>query len=131
MELAEKMVIIMRENNLVSLSAPQIGYPFRVICVDGYPAEVFFNPIPTQFFEPHSYQMESCGCFPGYEVKIKRPEILEMRFSTPDGFMVTKKYVGVSARRIQHSLDHLEGYDFRDRAIPYHRQQAKKKAQKT
>jgi peptide deformylase len=49
-----------------------------------------------------------------------------MRFQTPSGILTTKSFDGLTARVIQHEVDHLDGIPFINKANRYHREKAMK-----
>ena len=55
---------------------------------------------------------EGCLTFPGFFVKVKRPSVIKVRYTEPNGNIVTKKFVGMTARIFQHEIEHLNGEMF-------------------
>jgi peptide deformylase len=53
--------------------------------------------------------LEGCLSYPGLAIKQKRWQEVRVRFNTPDGDTHTKTWQGVTARVIQHELNHIEG----------------------
>ena len=60
-------------------------------------------------------------------IPIKRPLGLRVRFQGPDGNTYTEKFNGMTARIIQHEMDHLDGKLFYNLANRFHREKALKK----
>ena len=54
-------------------------------------------------------------------------EFVRVRFKTPNGEILTKQFVGMTARCFQHEYDHLDGIRFYDRANKFHKDQAMRK----
>jgi len=126
-ELTVELLRTMNDNNGVGLAANQIGLPYSVMAIRGYPENfVFFNPkIVNESAEMDSME-EACLSFPGVSLKIKRPKEIRLRFQMPSGATETKTFTGLTARTIQHEIDHLNGVLFINRANRYHRDKAMK-----
>lgn len=127
-EFAHQMVRFMYENNGIGLAANQVGVPYSVFCMRGHPENfVCYNPRIVQFSTAQMELEEGCLTYPGLLVKITRPKSIKVRFATPNGETTTRKFTGLTARIIQHELDHLNGIIFYNRANRYHREQALRK----
>lgn len=127
-ELAKDLVKTMHDNNSIGLSANQVGIPYRVFSMRGSPENfVCFNPKLVQPSEMEVLLEEGCLTYQGLLVKIKRPQHIRVRFTTPNGETLTKQFTGMTARTFQHELDHLDGIIFYNRANRYHRDQALRK----
>lgn len=100
----------MRENNLQSLSAPQIGYNKRIVCLrfgdNDY--RTFINPV-IENNSNITMSREKCSSIPGKEYIIPRFTKLKFFFVTPLGKIESATLVGRAAQVFQHSLDHLNG----------------------
>jgi peptide deformylase len=121
--LTEKMI----ENNGVGIAANQIGYPYRVFIIRGTEYNyVFFNPKIVSMSKDQTNLEESCLSVPGVTVKVKRASEIRLRFQVPSGETTTKTFNGLSAKIIQHEIDHLDGILFFNRANRYHRDKAMK-----
>jgi peptide deformylase len=127
-ELAKDLVKTMYDSNGIGLSANQVGLPYRVFSMRGAPENfVCFNPKLVQPSEMEVILEEGCLTYQGLLVKIKRPQHIRVRFTTPNGETLTKQFTGMTARTFQHELDHLDGIIFYNRANRYHRDQALRK----
>jgi peptide deformylase len=127
-EFSKDLVKFMYDNNGIGIAANQVGVPYRIFAMRGQPENfVCINPRIVHFSEQQILLEEGCLTFPNLYVKIKRPQQIRVRFNTPNGDVMTKQFVGMTARIFQHELDHLNGELFFRRANPYHRQQAFKK----
>jgi peptide deformylase len=130
-ELAHNLVKTMYENNGVGLAANQVGLPYRVFAMRGSPENfVCFNPKIVQPSEMTIILEEGCLTYPGLLVKIKRPQHIRVRFTTPNGDTITKQFTGMTARIFQHEMDHINGEIFYNKANRFHRDQALKKWKK-
>lgn len=126
-EFAQKLVHFMYENNGIGLAANQVGVPYRVFAMRGSPENyVCYNPKIVQESEQTIVLEEGCLTYPGLFVKVKRPQFLRVRFSTPNGDTRTETFTNMTARTFQHELDHLDGIIFYNKANKYHRDQAMK-----
>ena len=124
-QLARDLVDTMYESNGLGLAACQVGLPYRVFAMRGSPENlVLFNPKIVQLSSDFIKLEETSLSFPGLIVEINRPKSLRMRFTGPDGETRTVQYTGMTARIVQHQMDHLDGKLFYNRAPRYRRDQA-------
>ena len=125
---AQNLVKFLYEKNALGVAANQVGTPYRIFAMRGHPENfVCFNPKIIQPSEMEVVLEEGCLSYPGLLVKIKRPQHVRVRFSTPNGDTITKQFTGMSARVFQHEYDHLDGIVFYTRANKFHRDQALRK----
>ena len=127
-EFSQNLVKFMYENNAIGVSANQVGFPYRVFAMRGSPENfVCFNPRVVMPSEEQVVLEETCLTYSGLLVKIKRPQHVRVRFSTPNGETRTETYTGMTSRVFQHQMDYLDGIVFYTRANKYHRDLAMKK----
>lgn len=100
----------MKANDLISLTAPQIGYNKRVLCMrfgkNDY--RTFINPLienNTNF----QFARETCSSIPGKTFVMPRFNNVKLYFTTPLGKVESTKLSGMSAWKFQHCMDHLNG----------------------
>lgn len=129
-EIAHILAQTMIKNDGYGLSANQVGLPYRVFVVIGNPILCCFNPRIVDESEDELTMEEGCLSYPGLFVKIKRPQVIRIRYTKPDGETVTKQYQDLTARVMQHELDHLDGICHLNRANKIHLDQAKMKLKK-
>ena len=105
----------MRKNNLVSLSAPAIGYNKRIFCIDFSDQEIktFINPLVTRV-EGIELTREVCSSIPGKEFIRPRNSLIEVMYQTPLGKIKSRIFKGLAAHVIQHEIDHLDGITLAD-----------------
>ena len=115
-QLAYDLVESMRHHNGLGLSANQIGLPYRVFAMQAVPAIVCFNPKVIDESSEEIMLEEGCLSFPGLGIKIKRPRHIKVRYTEPNGNIVTKKFTGMAARCFLHEYDHMNGTKYIDRA---------------
>lgn len=125
-DLAETMI----NSKGIGLAANQIGLPYRVFALNGDPVNVIFNPRIVDSSPEQVYMAEGCLSYPGLFVKIKRPASVKIRYQLPNGETTTKEFRGLTARCIQHEIDHLDGVVFLKRANRVHLDQARKRSKK-
>ena len=132
-ELVTQMQEIRRTNRGIGLAAPQVDLNTRVIVV-GMGDEIehaFFNPSYEIVEEEGTeYMIEGCLSFPNYYINVKRPKTIKLTYYEEDGTKVENQPSGITARIIQHEIDHLDGLVFTRRASMYHLNKAKKEAKR-
>lgn len=126
-EISHILAQSMLDKNGIGLAANQIGLSYRVFAIKANPIIVCFNPRIVDYSEDQIYLEEGCLTYSGLYVKIKRPEVIKVRYTKPNGETITTKFQGLTARVFQHEMDHLNGINFLSRANKYHLEQAKKK----
>lgn len=129
-ELAHILAQTMIKNDGFGLAAPQVGLPYRVFAVMGNPILCCFNPVIVDVSEDTLLMEEGCLSHPNLYVKIRRPQVIRIRYTRPDGVTVTEQYQDLTARVMQHELDHLDGICHLNRANKIHLDQARNKMKK-
>lgn len=100
----------MRENpDIVALSAPQIGYMYRIFCIK-FDVEIktFINPIITNA-KGLELSKETCHSIPGKTFIRPRNNDINVMYTQPDGKLQGKQLLGKAAIVFQHQIDHLDG----------------------
>lgn len=126
-DLAVELVATFRHHGYPSISANEVGVNARVIALESHPALVMFNPKITKMFGEEVTLEETDLARKGLVCKVKRPIGVRVRFQDYNGDWNLEKYVGMTARLIQHAVDNIDGLTFLDKANTFHRQQALKK----
>ncbi len=126
-QLAADMVETMQDARGVGLAAPQVGVGQRIVIVDFAPDEdgdprVLINPVIVKRSGKKELGEEGCLSFPGLRTRIKRSPKVVVEAQNLDGEIVEYAAEGLSARAVQHELDHLDGLLFVDKAGPSDRQ---------
>lgn len=125
LELAKNLLETVYALRGMGLAANQCGLPYRCFVMPAAPEDfVIFNPRIVNVSEHQVLMDEGCLSYPNVFVKIKRPQAIRLRFAVPSGEVLTKQFAGMTARIIQHEIDHLNGILFFTRANRYHREQA-------
>jgi len=113
------MVETMLACNGVGLAAPQIGINKKILVArtalkkDGI--LVLINPNITYRSPEKENGEEGCLSFPGIFLKIKRAKEIEVEGQDEKGKPIVIQTNGVSARILQHEIDHLNGILFYNR----------------
>jgi len=123
-QLARDLAETMIENKGLGLAANQVGLPYRAFVINGEQILACFNPKIVDSSADQVYMLEGCLSHPGLSVKIKRPAVIKVRFTVPNGETRTEKFEGLTARVFQHELDHLNGIVHINRASVIHKEQA-------
>ena len=133
-ELATNLKETMVAKRGIGLSANQVGLPYKVFVIgdpnDPDNIEPVFNPRVVYQNDDEQIIEEGCLSYPGLFIKIKRPSVIRVRYSGPDGAIKTLMYDGIPARVFLHEYDHMEGIVFTSRASRLRLQQAKKQKAK-
>ena len=123
-ELAKILTETMLKEKGIGLAANQLNLPFNVFVIKSNPVICAFNPRIVDYSGDEVYLEEGCLSYPGLVVKIKRPEKVRVRFTQPNGETITQEYHGLTARTVQHEIDHLNGIVFYERATRIHKDRA-------
>ena len=100
---------VVREKNLVGLSAPQIGYNKRIFVINFKgDLRTFINPIITQV-KGFELSKEQCSSLPGKTFIRPRNNDIRAIYLTPLEKIQEQRFIGKAAEVFQHELDHLNG----------------------
>lgn len=116
--LIQDMIATMEENNGVGLAAPQIGIGQKIIVFKDLKSLNSFELINPKIIKRGGKKElgeEGCLSFPGIFLKIKRSKKIEVIGKNRKGENVKIKAEDITARILQHEIDHLEGVVFFDR----------------
>jgi peptide deformylase len=126
-EFAHILAEHMLKYNGMGLAANQLGLPYRVFAIKASSIIVCYNPFIVDESADKIYLDEGCLSYPGLMIKVKRPKVIKLRYTEPNGNTVTKVFDGLTARIAQHEFDHLQGINFTKRASKIHVEQARNK----
>jgi peptide deformylase len=108
-KLIEYMVATMYVHHGIGLAAPQIGVSRRIITVDaGTGLLKMVNPCITAR-EGMATMEEGCLSVPGRLVEIRRAEKISVTYLDGECRKKAQDFDGLTARAIQHEIDHLDG----------------------
>lgn len=112
--LLANLIDTLQRHRVLSVSAPQVGVPERVIVLDiGNGIQEFINPeVLETSGEVEAY--ESCLSFPGHTLNIRRPKWIRMRAQDRLGQSLEIEASDLLARIICHEIDHLNAVLFVD-----------------
>lgn len=97
------------------LSAPQIGVLKRVfVGLIGKNYKAFVNPEISQISAEVVKMLEGCLSIPEFYGHVIRPAKVKVSAFSEFGKKFARSYSGISARVVQHELDHLNGVLFID-----------------
>jgi len=108
----DRMIELMFEARGVGLAAPQVGIAARMFVAsptfDPADRRVYVNP---EIIASDGVQdgEEGCLSFPGITCKVKRKKIVTVRAMDRDGNAFEEDGEDLTARIIQHEIDHLDG----------------------
>ncbi|HPF63057.1 MAG: peptide deformylase [Gemmatimonadetes bacterium] len=106
----------------VGLAANQIGVARRVAVIDTEEHRfVMINPRVTASSGKAAAD-EGCLSIPDAFAEVTRPEAITLEALDIDGKPFTLELTGLSARAVQHEIDHLDGVLFIDHVSPLKRQ---------
>jgi peptide deformylase len=121
----------MCEKNGVGLSANQIGLPYSVFVIGNPddPSTVIpvFNPKIVDLSKKNVVLEEGCLSFPGLFGKVKRPEVIRVRYTNQHNNTDTIKFDGFTARVFLHEYDHLQGIVYTSKMSKFHLDHALRK----
>lgn len=117
--------------NGVGLSSCQIGLPYHFFVLRTEPVMGMFNAEIVDASKEKEAYVEGCLSFPGLTLNIKRAKIIKVRYTDPLGERKTAKFQDMTARIIQHELDHCNGIPFGKRVTRFQLERALKKSGKS
>jgi peptide deformylase len=108
-ELIGHMVETMYESRGIGLAAPQVGISKRIAVVDaGDGLLKMINPTIIER-KGASRLEEGCLSVSGAQVEVERAEEITVSFLDEVGKRITKNFKGLTARAVQHEIDHING----------------------
>ena len=116
LNLIKDMVETMYVDSGVGLAAPQVGVSKRIIVIDGEEDGliVLINPMIVKS-EGEVVEEEGCLSLPGIYSQVKRSSKVTVKALDENGDPIEITKEGLTARALQHEIDHLDGILFIDR----------------
>jgi peptide deformylase len=114
----ERMGVLMHDALGVGLAATQLGVLHRVLVYRAYsedPLTVLVNPVLEWESEERESAEEGCLSLPGVHVEVERAARVRVRAQDERGEELEVEAGGLTARVIQHEIDHLDGVLILDR----------------
>jgi peptide deformylase len=124
--LVERMTELMHDARGVGLAATQVGVLQRLFVFQLADDDVraIVNPVISELSGNLEADEEGCLSLQGVRVPVERQLKLVLEGKDETGEDVRLELAGVSARIVQHELDHLDGVLILDRTDPESRRQA-------
>ncbi|XP_013930303.1 PREDICTED: peptide deformylase, mitochondrial [Thamnophis sirtalis] len=133
--LIARLVAVMRKEDCVGLSAPQLGVPLQVFVAEfrgpplrqelpeglralevaPFPLRVFLNPTMRVLDSRASFFTEGCASLPGFSAVVARHMAVEVSGLNEAGEETTWQARGFAARVVQHEMDHIKGILYVDK----------------
>lgn len=129
-EFAHVLARTMLSHEALGVSANQFGFRVRAFAMLANPIIVCYNPIIVDQSEEMIELDEGCLSFRNMILKIKRPRVIKVRYTEPNGNVVTRQFQDMSARIFQHELCHLNGENFTQLVSPMKLEAARMKKKK-
>ncbi len=123
----QRMGELMHDALGVGLAATQLGVLHRVLVYRAYPEDpltALVNPVIEWRSEELETAEEGCLSLPGVHVEVERPARVSVRAQGVDGESIELEAEGLTARVIQHEVDHLDGVLILDRISRQARKEA-------
>ena len=117
-EEVERMTELMHDALGIGLAATQLGILHRVLvyhAIPEDPAIALVNPVLEWASEERELAEEGCLSLPGVHVEVERPASVRVRAQDETGEELQIEAEGLTARVIQHEVDHLDGVLILDR----------------
>lgn len=130
--LVEDLVETMHAAPGIGLAGPQVGVSSRVAVVDVTAGEepdsvlVFVNPV-IEGASGSEVDVEGCLSIPEITDKVERATEIEVSAQDIEGNRFELTAEGLTARAIQHEIDHLDGILFVDRLHGLRRERAQRR----
>jgi peptide deformylase len=114
----ERMTELMHDALGIGLAATQLGILHRVLvyhAIPDDPVRALVNPVLEWTSEERETAEEGCLSLPFVHVEVERPASVRVRARDETGEEVQVEAEGLTARVIQHEMDHLDGVLILDR----------------
>lgn len=113
------------DNGWVGLAAPQIWLNKRMIVVsllrdredENFKTVLMMNPEILEHTENKDVEQEGCLSVPGAKWDVERYVGIKLRYMDDKQRENTLNLTGLSARIVQHEIDHLDGELFTDKLV--------------
>jgi peptide deformylase len=123
--LVERMTALMHDAHGVGLAATQVGVIRRLFVFDLDGTDrVLVNPVITREGKERELDEEGCLSLGAVRVPVERALDVVIEGKDAAGEPVRYELEGMSARVVQHELDHLDGVLIVDRTDPASRKEA-------
>lgn len=126
-QLTDFMISVMRKADGMGLAAPQIGKSLRIAVIEYKPKEdekenlipvpltILVNPKIIKYSTTKKTSEEGCLSLPDINLDIARAEKVTVIHRDIEGARHRMNAEGLTARMVQHEVDHLDGILITDR----------------
>lgn len=105
-----RMFITMYQARGIGLAANQVGTLLQIVVLNiGHDPMVLINPAIQDMHSGRVWERESCLSIPGYSVPVERMYQIQVKSLNWQGKEQNFEAAGLTARCIQHEVDHLHG----------------------
>ncbi len=124
--LVERMQALMIDANGIGLAGNQAGVLRRLFVFrpDDEEPRTAVNPTVVELSDELATDDEGCLSLQGVLVPVERPVAVTLEAQDEDGASYRLELEGLSARVVQHELDHLDGVLILERTTPEARREA-------
>jgi len=120
-----RMAQIMEATAGVGLAATQVGIVHRsLVYLDKEEIKFLINPFLEDKSDEEVEEFEGCLSFPGIKVLVPRSQAIKVKAQGLQGEEISLSAQDMTARIIQHEMDHLDGILVLDRTTSQERHQA-------
>lgn len=107
--LIKNMSKLMFTHNGIGLAAPQCGLSKRIFIMGN--SDKLYACINPEIISGENKVVGTEGClsFPNLWLKVKRNDIINVKYQNALGEMIETRFTGIIARVFQHERDHLDG----------------------
>jgi methionyl-tRNA formyltransferase len=125
--LAQEMIVTMRNHRGMGLAAPQVSQDLRLIVAEYVPEEkgetpipltILVNPTITESGKATDVMEEGCLSIPGVDLPIRRSTQVNVLAQDLQGNKIKIRAKDLFARVLQHEIDHTNGILIPERAYP-------------
>lgn len=108
--ISQGMIALCLANESISISANQVGYPYRFFINCQSTPQVIINPEIIEITDnEYDYLREGCLSFSKILYYIKRPTYIKVKYNDIRFNTIEKSLSGIEAKIFSHELDHLNG----------------------
>lgn len=130
-EIVGRLIETVRKTRAYGIAAPQVGLPHSIIVVGANDEYVpLINPKIIAVSEETLHMEEGCLSFPFLVLGVNRPATVTVEFHNEQGEKLNLTFSGISARIVQHEIDHLHGITFDTKTKPLALKRGKVKREK-
>lgn len=131
-EFYQDMVETMKTKDGIGLAAPQVGENIRVIAIkENNDSLILINPKITKRSFAKEWGEEGCLSVPGTFGQVRRHKKVNCLYLDEQGKKRKMRTSDLTARILQHEIDHLDGILFTDKAENIRKEQSREQDKET